>query len=70
MEPQIGLTIKRLREQGGFSQSQLARESGVPIATIQGIEQKLRDPRIHTAIALARALGVTLDELAGVELTA
>jgi len=50
--------LRRIREEAGLSQSQLARESGVDRATINKIEQGKRSPSIATLESLARTLGV------------
>jgi transcriptional regulator with XRE-family HTH domain len=54
-----------LREGLGVSQPQLALASGVPVGTLRGWEQDRRVPRLDTAVAVARALGLTLDEVVG-----
>jgi transcriptional regulator with XRE-family HTH domain len=41
----------------------LAEASGVPIGTIRDYEQSRREPLLATAAKLARALGVTIEEL-------
>jgi transcriptional regulator with XRE-family HTH domain len=61
----MGERLQRLRLAANFSQSQLARASGVPIGTIKNWEQDRRVPRMDTAAAVATALGVSLDALAG-----
>ncbi len=48
-----------------MSQSQLARAANVPIGTLRNWEQDRRIPRLDTAAAIAKAIGVSLDELAG-----
>jgi transcriptional regulator with XRE-family HTH domain len=50
--------LRRIREEAGLSQAQLARESGVDRATINKIEQGKRSPSIATLENLSRALGV------------
>jgi transcriptional regulator with XRE-family HTH domain len=52
--------LRRIREEAGLSQAQLARESGVDRATINKIEQGKRSPSIATLESLARTLGVDL----------
>lgn len=61
----MGQRLKRLRKATGMSQPQLAEKMEVPVSTIRNWEQDRRVPRLDTAVILARALGVTLDELAG-----
>jgi transcriptional regulator with XRE-family HTH domain len=50
--------LRRIREEAGLSQAQLARESGVDRATINKIEQGKRSPSIATLESLSRALAV------------
>lgn len=58
--------LKSFREAKGLTQRELAEEAGVGHSAVFHIEQGVRpDPRVSTLQALARALGVTLDELAG-----
>lgn len=56
------MRLKELRTQRGLSVPKLVELSGVPRRTIQEIENR-NDCRVSTAIQLADALGVTLDEL-------
>jgi transcriptional regulator with XRE-family HTH domain len=64
-EETMGHRLQRLRKDAGFSQSALARATGIPVTTIRGWEQDRRIPRIDSALKVARALGISLDELAG-----
>lgn len=60
---QIGLNLLDLREDRGLSQSELARQSGVSLTTINEIEtRKFRDIRISTLSSLAATLKVPLIE--------
>jgi transcriptional regulator with XRE-family HTH domain len=61
----MGERLQRLRLAAGFSQSQLARKAGVPVATLKNWEQDRRGPRLETAVLVAQALGISLDVLAG-----
>lgn len=63
----LGARIARLREERGISQQQLADAAGINRAQIQAMESgRTANPGVQTLIPLARALGVTLDELAGI----
>jgi|RhiMethySRZTD1v2_1073278.scaffolds.fasta_scaffold655966_3 transcriptional regulator with XRE-family HTH domain len=63
----FGERLKRIREQRGWSPSELAERSGVPYETIYRVERGThQEPRVSIAAKLARALGVSLDVLAGV----
>jgi len=56
------MKLKEIRTNKGLSVPQLVELSGVPRRTIQDIE-KSGNCKVDTAIKLADALGVTLDEL-------
>ncbi len=56
------MNLKKIRLAKGLSVPKLVELSDVPRRTIQQIE-KSDDCRVSTAIKLADALGVTLDEL-------
>ena len=61
--------LKRMRENAGYSQRQLAEESGVPIRQIQLFEQRRRDinkTQLETAWKLAKALACRIEDLAEV----
>lgn len=58
--------VKELRAAAGLTQQGLAMKSGLSISAVVQIESgKIPDPRMSTLRALAKALGVGLDELAG-----
>lgn len=56
------MNLKQIRTSKGLSVPKLVDLSGVPRRTIQEIENR-GDCRVSTAVQLADALGVTLDEL-------
>ena len=56
------MNLKALRKQRGLSVLKLAETSHVSRRTIEDIERR-GDCRVSTAIVIADALGVTLDEL-------
>ena len=56
------MNLRKIRLERGLSVPKLAEISDVPRRTIQEIE-KSGDCRVSTAIKLAKALEVTLDEL-------
>jgi transcriptional regulator with XRE-family HTH domain len=64
-EETMGQRLQRLRKGAGMSQADLAKAAKVPVGTLRNWEQDRRTPRLGTAVRVARALGVTLDELAG-----
>jgi len=56
------MQLRNIRIEQGLSVPKLAELSGVPRRTIQNIE-KNDDCNVSTALKLAEALGVTMDEL-------
>ncbi len=58
--PAIGEAIKRLREERGLSQSELAKRSRLTQATISRIESGSRRGDIETLALLAAGLGLAL----------
>ncbi len=60
----MGKRLKRLRDEAGLSQEQLAVAANVPIGTLRNYEQDRRLPRIDAAVRLAKALSISLDTLA------
>ncbi len=67
MGAEMGERLKRLRQAAGMSQPQLALAAGVPVGTLREWEQGRRLPSLRGFIAVARGLGVSLDELAGID---
>jgi transcriptional regulator with XRE-family HTH domain len=62
----IGQRLKKVREQKGLSLRQLSELSGVERGLISKLERGQRPQvSVHVAMRLARALGITLDYLAG-----
>lgn len=57
------LRLRELREERGFSQHELAQESGVGRSTIAALEAGERGAHPATTRALARALRVTIPDL-------
>ncbi|CBS87239.1 helix-turn-helix domain-containing protein [Azospirillum lipoferum] len=55
---QVGLNVQRIRRTRGWSQEQLAFESGLHRTYISGIERGARNPTITVLKELADALGV------------
>ena len=56
--------VKSLRYDKGWTQADLARESGVSLSMVCYVEQGRSCPTLDTASSLADALGCTLDALA------
>jgi transcriptional regulator with XRE-family HTH domain len=63
----LGHRLKRLRERAGLTQQELADAAGVPLGTLRNVEYDRREPLLGLAGKLARALGVSLDTLAGMD---
>src|ERR1700753_2289823 len=56
--------VRALRGQRGWSLERLARASGVSRSMLSQIERNDANPTVAVALAIASALGVTLDDLA------
>ena len=64
----LGERLKRLRELAGLSQNELAKRARISRPIISALESdKQKSLTLDNARRLARALGVTLDMLAGEE---
>lgn len=65
---ELGLNIKKFREQKGWSLSKLKQESGVGYATLHDIEngksQKMNSKNLEK---VAKALNITTNELLGID---
>ena len=62
----FGQRLRRIREERGVSVHELATRARVPYHTIYRVEHGLHaSVRLDVAVKLAKALGVTLDYLAG-----
>ncbi len=59
----FGSRLRRLRENRGLSQAQLAEKAGVPIDSVQNWEQGRTRPRLEALGKLAGALGASVDAL-------
>ena len=66
----FAVQLKRIRLREGFTQSQLAFESGLSLSQIARIETARINPTLSTVFALARTLNVTLPDLFNFELSA
>lgn len=61
----LAANIKKLRKAKGWTQNDLAVESGISFRGVQDIEVGKRNPRSETLQAIAGALGVTESEILG-----
>ncbi|MFG2004963.1 helix-turn-helix domain-containing protein [Spirillospora sp. NPDC048911] len=59
----VGSRLKRLRTQRDVTLADLAEETGISASTLSRLEAGLRRPTLEQLLPLARAYGVTLDEL-------
>ncbi len=55
--------VRRLRQERGITQSELARTSACTRQTIIMLEQERYVPSLSLAFAVTRSLGVTLEEV-------
>ena len=63
MRKLVGRNVKRIRQQKGLTQEQLAELSGFSQQYISGLEQGRRNPTVVSLYELATALGVSHMEL-------
>lgn len=59
----LGQNLKKIRTQKKMSQGDIARNLGVDRGYISNIENGKRNPTLATIDKLAKALGVSADEL-------
>jgi transcriptional regulator with XRE-family HTH domain len=59
----FGEKIAALRQKRGLTQDELANKTGLSVDTIGAIEQGRRWARLTTLHKLAKALGISTDEL-------
>ena len=60
-----GARLRLARQARGFSQLQLAGMAGVSRQAVSAVEAGLSDPSLRVALALSRALGLTVEDLFG-----
>jgi putative molybdopterin biosynthesis protein len=65
-----GARLRLARQARGFSQQQMAAMAGVSRQAVSAIESGVMDPSLRFAFALARTLGMTVEDLFGTENTA
>lgn len=61
----VGLNVHRLRRAKGekWTQLKLASEARISLVYVSEIERFIRDPSISVSVRLAKALGVSIEEL-------
>ncbi|MCA9187609.1 MAG: substrate-binding domain-containing protein [Pirellulaceae bacterium] len=65
MSPSNANKVRQFRRQRGWSQGELATRAGVSRAAVSAVEQQRLAPSVTSAMALARALQRTVEELFG-----
>jgi DNA-binding XRE family transcriptional regulator len=63
--PPNGAQLRLARQARGLSQQQLAGVAGVTRQAVSAVESGHSDPSLRVALALARALGMTVEDLFG-----
>jgi molybdate-binding protein/DNA-binding XRE family transcriptional regulator len=58
--------VRQFRQQRGWSQAEVSRKSNVSRAAVSAIEMRRLVPSVATAIALAKTLGCTVEDLFGI----
>ena len=54
----VGINVRRIREERGYSQEELAFESGLHRTYISGVERGIRNPTVRVLDRIASALKV------------
>lgn len=57
--------LSKLLEEKGMKQAELSRITGIPTSLISNYMKGIKSPSLSNAVALASALNVTVDDLAG-----
>ena len=60
---QVGLNLKRIRKERGWSREQLAFESGLHRTYISGIERGARNPTVVVLERIAETLNIAVADL-------
>ena len=63
LSKRFGDRVQMLMDQKGLSQAELGRRAGMSRAVINNLIRGTRNPSLLTALTVARALNVSLDEL-------
>ncbi len=63
MSGELGLELRRIREERGLSVEELAEKSGISASTIRVVEGGRREARGETVAKLAKPLGLTFEEV-------
>jgi transcriptional regulator with XRE-family HTH domain len=63
-DPELGRAVRRLREERGLTQEELASRAGTTFGTVSRVESAKSAPAWWTVRKIAEALGVSIAELA------
>lgn len=63
-QPALGKAIRQLREKRGATQEAISHDAGITTATLGVIERGLSNPTWATVKAIAKALGVSMIDIA------
>lgn len=63
LSERFGARVQELMEKKGLSQAELGRRAGMSRSVINNLLRGIRNPSLLTALTVARALNVSLDEL-------
>jgi transcriptional regulator with XRE-family HTH domain len=63
LKQRLAMRLKRLREERGLTQEQLAKRSGLSHGYLARLEIGMHDPSLSTLAKLANALKVSVAEL-------
>jgi transcriptional regulator with XRE-family HTH domain len=66
-EERLGQELRRIREERGLTVEELVEKSGVSATTIRDVERGAREARGDTVAKLAKSLGLTFDEVWGLQ---
>jgi len=61
--PKPNARLKQARMAAGYTQAQLAERAGIPLGTYKTIEAGYKTGRLPTVLKIARALGLTVEDL-------
>lgn len=63
----IGENVKKLREEKGLTQREVANDLFVTVQMISGIETGIKQPSLNIALALAKYFETSVEALAGIK---